>query len=289
MKQQNRYNNTALIDADYILWIACNPNKVEDEEGKPLKVDGKFVYTPKTVEQAINTCDAYLADILNITHADSYILCLTTGANFRYGIDPSYKANRTGIEKPLWFDEVKQHMVERWDALEIPGLEADDIVGIVYNNLENTFIIAADKDLLDCIPGRHFDTRKGRVAFITTTEEHAAFNFAKSLLAGDTIDGISNIKKGYGPKTAEKDIKEMVNAFQGMDPKLAAYAIYRIILDDAGKEKFEKQYKLLKILNTFEEIPEGINFEMPEPVCWNCVETELSTDFYQLEYGDELE
>lgn len=274
-KVPNSYNNTALIDADYIIWIACNANKVLDEKGEPLKKEGKFVYTPKTVEEAISTCDSYLEDILNLTHSDSYILCLTGPKNFRYEIDPEYKANRKGIEKPLWFKEVRDHLINKWKAIKIDGLEADDIVSLIFHNMENTFIIAADKDLLDCIPGRHFDTRKGRVEFVTTTQEQAEFNFAKSMLIGDAIDGISNIMKGYGDKTAKKDIYTLTSSFYLMPPLTAAYGIYISLLGTEGPEKFSKQFRLLKILDNLEDIPEGINFVIPEPVCYDCVEVAL--------------
>lgn len=279
MKKENKYMSTAVIDADYIIWIACNPNKVLDEQGNPTKKDGKFVYTDKTVEQAINTCDAYMNDILSLTRVDSFILCLTGKDNFRCKIDPSYKANRVGMEKPMWFSEVKEHMRTHWDAVEVPGLEADDVANIIFHSLENSFIIAADKDLLDCIPGRHFDARRGRACFVTVTDSQAEFNFAKSVLAGDAIDGIPNMKRGYGPKTAEKDILKSSEP----TPLMAAQKIYVDEFgEEEGKMRFDKQVKLLKILETFEELPEGITFEFPEPSCYDCVGTTFSGEEYWL-------
>ena len=247
---QNRYNNTALIDADYILWIACNPNKVMGPDGYPERKDNKFVYTPKTVEQAINTCDAYLADILNLTHADSYILFLTTGTTFRYTLDNSYKANRIGLEKPLWFHEVKAHMVEHWSAIEIDGLEADDMVVITKNSLDNCFIVAADKDILDCIPGTHFDARKGKGLFVETTFHQAQLNFAKSLLTGDGVDGIPNLVPGMGPKTAEKELEIRM---QFNNPITSAYLTFIYHLGEyQGIKRFARQYQLLKIIESLE-------------------------------------
>jgi 5'-3' exonuclease len=285
MKKPNKYNSTAVIDGDYILWIACNPNKVLDDKGRPLRKDGKYVYTDKRVEEAIATCDAYINDVLNVTRADSFILTLTGVKNFRLKIDPAYKANRVGMDKPLWFEPVKEHMRNFWGGIEVDGLEADDIVSIIYNNLENTFIVATDKDLLDCIPGKHFDTRRGKACFITTTESQAEFNFAKSLLTGDAIDGISNMKKGYGPKTAEKDLL----ASQETTPIEAARAIYeKEFGEEEGLSRFYKQYSLLKMIDSLETLPEGITFEVPEPQCFNCLETIFSAEEYQIKYKDEL-
>lgn len=279
MKLPNRYTSTAVIDADYILWIACNPNKVY-KNGQPLKKDGKFVYEPKTEEQAINTFDSYMNDLLALTRVDSYILCLSGERSFRYDVDSSYKANRAGMEKPMWFKEVKRHMIEVWGAVEVPGLEADDTVNIICNSLENCFIVAVDKDLLNCIPGTHFDARKGQAKFVTVTEAQANFAFAKSLLTGDAIDGIPNVKKGYGPKTAEK---ELLASTETTLEDAALKIFIREYGEEEGRSRFTKQKKLLKMLERVEDIPPGITFEIPEPNCWNCVQTEFSDEEYRIE------
>ena len=277
--QHNEYINTALIDADYVLWIACNPNKVMNEHGVPQRIDNKYVYTPKTLEEAVATCDAYLEDILNLTHADSHVICLTTGVTFRFKMDNSYKANRIGMEKPLWFHEVKAHLVKDWGAIEVDGLEADDIVCIIKNNLENSFIIAADKDILDCIPGKHFDARKGKVSFIETTKEEAALNFAKSLLTGDSVDGVPNLIKGMGPKTAET---ELLKRMEFNNTLISAQQIFIYHLGEyEGIKRFARQYQLLKIIDSLEQLPKDITFVMPVPLCYNCVETLMSEDVKQ--------
>lgn len=285
MKQKNKYNHTALIDADFIIWIACNPNKVLDKWGCAKKENGKFVYTDKTVAEAITTCDGYLNDILNLTKADSYTLFLTTGKTFRAKLDPSYKANRVAFEKPMWFYEVKQHLVEHWDAVEVDGLEADDLVTITKNHLENCFIIAADKDVLDCVPGRHFDARKGKLEFIETTRLQARFNFARSILTGDSVDGIPNLIKGMGPKTAEAELERRM---EYNNPIIAALLTFISTLGEhQGLTRFVNQYQLLKIIENLDQLPEGIEFTIREPLCFNCVETILSDSFYNLEYQED--
>jgi len=275
-KISNKFTSTALIDADYIIWIACNPNKVMNQFGHPLKEAGKYVYTDKTLQEAINTCDTYMNDILNITHADSYILYLTTGETFRHKLDDSYKANRVGMEKPLWFKEVKQHLADQWGAIEVEGLEADDLVSITKNYLPNSFIIAADKDVLDCIPGRHFDARKNKSCFIETSREEAIYNFAISLLTGDAIDGVPNLIKGMGPKTAET---ELLLRMENNNPIISALQVFISYLGQyQGISRFSRQYQLLKILENLEQLPEGVKFAIPEPICFNCVETIISDE-----------
>ena len=110
MKLHNDYQNTAVIDADFIIWIATNGNKVLGKDGLPLKETGKFVYTPKTLDQAIDTCNSCINDLLKRTKADSYIICLTAPNNFRYSIASDYKANRVGLPLPLWHKEIKNYL-----------------------------------------------------------------------------------------------------------------------------------------------------------------------------------
>lgn len=277
---KNRFNSTAVLDSDYIIYIACNGNKTY-KNGQPIRKDGKFVYEDKTLEQAINTFDSYMADILHVTKADSYILCMTGKRNFRYDVDPSYKANRANVVKPLWHDEVKSHMIENWDGVLVEALEADDMVNIIKNSLENCFIIAVDKDIIDCIEGTHFDARRGRGYFINTTKSQADYNFAKSMLTGDTIDGIPNIKKGYGPKTAEKELL----ASTDLDLLETVQKIFLREHPEDGEERFKKQYKLLKIIDSIESLPEGVIFKIPEANCYNCIDTHFSSESYELEFG----
>jgi hypothetical protein len=281
-KIENKYQHTALIDADFIIWIACNPNKVKDKWGNPKREEGKFVYTDKTVEEAIETCDAYINDVLNITHADSYLLFLTTGATFRSKIDPTYKANRIGFERPKWFAEVKQHMIDKWDAIEKAGLEADDMVVITKNHLSNCFIVAADKDILDSVPGRHFDARKGKQTFVEVSVHQSRFNFAKSLLTGDTVDGIPNLIKGMGPKTAEAELERRM---EHNNPIICALQIFISNLGEhEGLIRFCNQYRLMKMIENLSQLPDGMEFAIREPYCWNCVETLLGNEFTDFNY-----
>lgn len=287
MKIPNRYRNTALIDADFIIWIACNGNKVLDHWGHAKKVDGKYVYTDKILQEAIDTCDGYLNDILNITRADSYVLFLTTGQTFRAKLDSSYKANRIAFEKPKWFFEVKAHLIKNWDAVEVPGLEADDMVRIAANALDNSFIIAADKDVLEGVPGRHFDARRGHLKFVDVDYFTATYNFAKSLLTGDAVDGIPNLIKGMGPKTADAELQRRM---EYNNPIIAALLIFISNLGQhEGIKRFANQYQLLKILENESQLPENTKFAVSELQinCWNCVETILSDDFYKLKYKDD--
>jgi len=107
-------------------------------------------------------CDDLIDSILVDTGADQYQLWLSDSkeSNFRYQIDPSYKANRTQ-PKPRHYDFLKEHLIVNWGAKIAFGMEADDALGIKQDKeyphygdkTVYTIICSIDKDLLT-IPGR---------------------------------------------------------------------------------------------------------------------------------------
>lgn len=267
----------AVIDGDYIIYIATAKRKILDENNQPLKDDkNRFIYRDITLEEALTTCDSYINDLLHAVGASYFLLCLTAPKNFRYKIASDYKSNRTQ-ERPMWFNEVKQHLKDNWNGFEVEGLEADDLVVILRNNISDSFIVAVDKDILYCIEGTHYSARFGKSEFITTTKEQAEFNFAKSILVGDSIDGIPNIKRGYGPKTAEKELLASTDT----DLRETALKIYqREYGETEGLFRFMTQINLLKIIENFDELPEGINFVIPKLNCFNCIEDLMDIDLF---------
>lgn len=71
-----------------------------------------------------------LEGILRDTGATTVEVWLTAGKNFRYSVYPEYKANRREAYRPKWEKEVKQYMVDVWNAHYTDGIEADDMLGI---------------------------------------------------------------------------------------------------------------------------------------------------------------
>lgn len=269
----------AIIDADFITYVATNKMKIY-EYGIPKKDEkGNFIYRDKTLEEAINTCDSYIYDLLHLCRAKYYIFCLTSRINFRHSIDSSYKANRVGLVRPQWYKEVNKHLKDNWYAFEVTGLEADDLVCIIKNKTPNSFIVAVDKDILFSKPGIHFNARKGVGQFINVSQEQANFEFAKSILIGDKIDGIPNLKKGYGEKSAEKELL----ASQDLDLKDTCLKIYQREFGEVeGMYKFMTQVNLLKIIENFDELPEGITFDIPQPICYDCVGEYFSQEQFKI-------
>ncbi|MCZ7584637.1 MAG: DNA polymerase I [Deltaproteobacteria bacterium] len=144
----------------------------------------------------------------------------TKEPTFRHEMYAEYKANRTEPPTELvpQFGLVRR-LVDafRWKRLEMPGYEADDIIGTLAERAKaggyEVVIISSDKDLCQLLDAnvRMLDTMKDK----WTGSDDLAERFGGGpesvidvlSLAGDTSDNIPGIP-GVGEKTAVKLLKE---------------------------------------------------------------------------------
>lgn len=152
--------------------------------------------------------DLTIRNIVKGSECTDYKLFVSGGNNFRYDIDPTYKANRTGSD-PKWREALRLHLIKEWNAYECVGFESDDMCGVEQKEDGSTCIVAIDKDLLQ-VPGLHYSwpiTRKGTIVreglFREISKEEGMRRFFTQALTGDTSDNIKGIY-GIGPKKAEK-------------------------------------------------------------------------------------
>lgn len=138
-------------------------------------------------------------------------------SNFRFKIFPDYKLNRKDARKPYWYNEIRNFLVNRWDAEIVSGEEADDACSILQcssnrmgfdpKSLES-IVWSFDKDFNN-IPGWHGNYVKKIIYYVSEIE--ALRNFYLQILTGDLSDGIPRIKKGWKQKEIENEIKEAKN------------------------------------------------------------------------------
>lgn len=240
-------NRVALVDADYLIYL-CTHNKKDSDHIKSLD----------ECKQQVDEC---IAAIMLSTKATHYICALTIGRGFRYNIYPEYKANRKKLEKPLYFTEVRDYILEKYKAISHSGLEADDIVNIIKTNndcltldglsFDVYFIVSNDKDLL-MLEGTHYNPGKDK--WIETSGQQADLYFWTSMITGDSSDGIKGIP-GRGVKFAEKFLAEDTVEYA---PKVLMQYVAEMG-DEIGIEEFYKNYKCLKIVKSWE------GFTIPEP------------------------
>lgn len=178
---------------------------------------------------AIWRMEEMIDNTLAETGADEFSIFLSGANNFRYLVYPEYKANRPD-ERPRFLADLKEHLVQQYNAQVSEGCEADDLLGIEqcaglqfsdtgwvgqYGMETETIICSLDKDLR-MIPGNHYSFEisgkitKGPNAGKTWTkpmekvfvdEHQALWNFYYQMLVGDTADNIKGAA-GIGPKKA---------------------------------------------------------------------------------------
>lgn len=236
-------NKIAIIDADHIFYLSLTGEKLLDENGEPIKVDGKFTYRDRTFEESCHVTDTYITNVLEVTGATDYVGFFGGSSKARKIIYPEYKANRKDVEPLKNLYEMKMHLVERWafNWLSTYEHETDDFVASFYKQVENTFIISPDKDLLN-LEGSHYNPKKNEWVFIDPFAAEKYF-FA-SMIIGDTSDNIPGLK-GKGEGFVNKVFTE---------PKDFAEKVLSCYIDhykdtNIAIEKYYEAYKSLKLVN----------------------------------------
>lgn len=198
---------TALIDMDIITYRCGYSIEKYDEELDALTVE--------PVKHAFYNVNSTVKKILTATRAQNYKGYLTSSdrSNFRFELFPDYKANRTNTRKPIYYKEIRDFLIRKWDAEMISDQEADDAISIEHCRLHprgfselnmDSVICSIDKDFNN-VPGWHYNFVKDDIYYVT--EIDALRNFYLQILAGDAADGVPRIKKGWKQKEIEKQIR----------------------------------------------------------------------------------
>jgi DNA polymerase-1 len=188
---------TLLIDADITAY------EVASSVEQTLEIEEGYFQTFCNFEEVKEIILDKLNRLIEDLDADKYALALTDSVgNYRKEIYEFYKGKRSTIKKPIVLKHVKQWMIDDLGAYWRPGLEGDDILGILATHPTllkgEKVIVSEDKDL-QTIPGMLY--RKGEL--IQVTEEEAFRYFMMQTLTGDSTDGYPGLP-GYGPVKAEK-------------------------------------------------------------------------------------
>jgi 5'-3' exonuclease len=164
-------------------------------------------------DAARSDIDDMMKRILETTGATDYAAYITGSNNFRYTVDPEYKANRKGKPDPRYRQDANAYLVTEYGAIVTDGIEADDALGIAASTHHTkTIICSIDKDLL-MIPGDHYNWRKNEFTFVTPLD--GLRSFYRSFLIGDVADNITGVR-GLGPVKSARlinDLEDEVNMF----------------------------------------------------------------------------
>lgn len=179
---------------------------------------------PEPVYHATHLVNKLLYQLMEKFETTKLKIYLTSEdrSNFRFELATikPYKGNRNkalnpnAVGKPVHYQAIRDHLVNKWHAEVITGKEADDALGIeqmknIDSSTLRTIIVTLDKDL-DMIPGWHYnfvqdrlyDCRDPGILILSETRKKLQGTglkwFYAQLLLGDTSDNIPGLK-GYGP------------------------------------------------------------------------------------------
>lgn len=125
--------------------------------------------------------------------------------NFRKDHWPTYKENRNGKPSPSLLPVCKKILLSKFDCIQKPRLEADDLIGIAMGS--STMIgVSLDKDLMSC-PGWFWNPDKMDFPCYIS-QDSADYWFHKQWLMGDSTDNIPGIPK-IGKVKADKILTDI--------------------------------------------------------------------------------
>lgn len=165
-----------------------------------------------------------------------------------------YKGNRSVNSKPVLYNEIRQYLLDNWDAHVVHGMETDDQLAIeLTESPHNTVCVAVDKDMLQ-VPGKHFNPNKG-FKLVKPAEAHR--RLWMQVLTGDATDNIMGCYK-IGPAKA----KALLN---DADPKDYPVIVKQAFVDSIeqygpdiynglnAEQAFREMLELVYLLRTGEE------------------------------------
>lgn len=234
-----------LIDADFIVYKSCAGAETEMDWGDDvIVVTSRFSEAYSMVERELYRIASDLGCF------DDSILFFSDSVNFRKNIDPSYKGHRNR-KKPCGYRRVIEALKKEHHVVVMPGLEADDALGIYATKEKGHIICSPDKDMRQ-IPCNLYDLSEGIVEI--TKEEGDRWHLIQTM-AGDQTDGYSGVP-GIGIKRADALLTEHGATW---DTVVKAFAEKEL-----DEEVALQNARLAKILQV-----EDYDFTNQTPILWS--------------------
>lgn len=189
---------------------------------------------------------------------DDHVLTFSSPDNFRYSVDPTYKSNRKGARKPMCYYIIREKCDEGYKTLVMPGLEADDIMGILATKpgTAERIIVSQDKDM-KTIPSTIWDGKD----ILSVSEEEADYNHLYQTLVGDATDSVKGCP-GVGPVKASSILSPESLAKHGLGAWGAIVAAYEKAC--LPEEVAIQQARLVRILRWADW-----DGEAKKPILWS--------------------
>lgn len=178
-------------------------------------------------------------------------------SNFRYEAAKTreYKGNRKDSVRPPHYRAMKDHLIKKFKAIEVTGMEADDAIGIESaKNNHDVVIMSTDKDLR-MIPGVHWDgdnqewvtLDKEDIGWLILNDKRRLKGYGPmwyyaQLLLGDPVDNIPGVPR-IGDVGAHKLLSKCKSIEEMEEVVNNAYGKANL-----PRERLEEVKKLITIL-----------------------------------------
>lgn len=254
---------TLLIDADSFLYAAAVVHETATQWDADLwTYSGDF-------DAARAHLDGDIKDLMVRLEADQYIIALSDYTDpWRKKVLPTYKENRKDIRKPVLLRPLRDYCREVHPVFQRPGLEADDVVGILMTVpkappgiVGERVCVSLDKDM-KTIPGLHFNHKKddpdSKPVLQEVTPLEADRWHMTQTLSGDTVDGYGGCP-GIGPVRSKKLLAECKTTSEMWPVVVAAYKKAGF-----GEDYALTQARVARILRA-----DDFDFQLKEVRLWN--------------------
>lgn len=193
----------ALIDADIICYQAAAVAEQAIDWG-----DDDGVFTHLDERKACEVADDLVNQWTGAAKGKRKLLILGGTSeehpSFRQTIWPDYKMHRKDAKRPLLVATVRAHLEAKYRCKRIPGLEADDVLGLIATGPDGKkyTVVSIDKDMLT-LPARVVNPTKGDPPVLLRLKvADADYNWMYQTLVGDSADNYPGCP-GIGPKGAD--------------------------------------------------------------------------------------
>jgi hypothetical protein len=179
---------TPLIDADTALYRTCFGKGLRSiQVGENLKINYRTSFL-----EVVDAMDHFLFWVEGVFERPGRLFLSDNVNNFRNQVATikPYKGNRDPGDRPPYYADMREYLVNEWKAIVSENCEADDLIASLQR--EDTVIVSIDKDFKQVV-GYNFNPVKNELTYIT--ESLAWFNFYRQMLMGDVADNIPGINR----------------------------------------------------------------------------------------------
>ena len=186
-----------LIDGDLLVYKAAfaHENKLELPDSAELI----STFSAAPARRLVNMTIKGLCTKFN---TNRYCIYLSGNTNFRKDLDPTYKANRIGVVKPVGLKDMIEYIKSAHPHVVSDGIEADDQLAMDAVADPLAILVSADKDLLG-VPAWVYHSHL-KTPRLYHADVDQAYSFALfQAIHGDAVDGYKGLPNHGLVRTTE--------------------------------------------------------------------------------------